>query len=439
MARILFVAHGFPPLSQGGVQNYVQALAAELGTTHDIAVAYPARGDEPPIRGEPFTRYRLPPATRPADPQTRDAFRDALSDFNPNVVHFHHLDHLTPDLVTLAKHHGTRVAFTLHDLTPACRTGFMVRRGTLCASSHDARLCKGCAVTPRGGFIHAIYHALRGNGPGPDGMLARVKQRSPLAPRAASSHGPGAQAGFNQNPADRRNQYRDLLAACDVVLSPSRFNAQRLADENILDATSVTILPLGHEWAGPHHAAAVAATPPPRFEPHKLRFGFVGSFTFVKGARLLIDAFRDVRGPHLSLHLHGASPLPIDTADLVDALRRDTRIRWHGPYGGERMADVFASFDLLVFPSLCWENQPRTLQEAAIFRRPVIAGGYGGQGESLALGDYGIALTPLNVETLRDAMQAAADEPATLALKHHFPPIASLEAHARDLVTHLLT
>ena len=57
------------------------------------------------------------------------------------------------------------------------------------------------------------------------------------------------------------------------------------------------------------------------------------------------------------------------------------RITFRGPYGHEELAEAISSIDVLVVPSVWYENTPFVVLEAFATGRPVIASDLGGLSE----------------------------------------------------------
>jgi glycosyltransferase involved in cell wall biosynthesis len=83
----------------------------------------------------------------------------------------------------------------------------------------------------------------------------------------------------------------------------------------------------------------------------------------------------------------------------------DPRIRFHGPFAEGEQQRVLASIDLLVLPSVWWENSPLTVLEALASGVPVVASAIGGLPELVAHGDTGLLTPPGDAGALREALE----------------------------------
>jgi glycosyltransferase involved in cell wall biosynthesis len=153
--RILHVGWGFTPWRRGGLIHYAEDLmAAQVERGHDVGYFfsgrhYPHRSrprlmrwrrsgvamheviNGPIVSGlELGTRY---PELEVSEPWIEDAFRSALRDFRPDVVHVQELLCLPSSLTEVAAEEGVATVMTLQDYFPLC--------STLRLFDADARLC----------------------------------------------------------------------------------------------------------------------------------------------------------------------------------------------------------------------------------------------------------------------------------------------------------
>jgi glycosyltransferase involved in cell wall biosynthesis len=68
-------------------------------------------------------------------------------------------------------------------------------------------------------------------------------------------------------------------------------------------------------------------------------------------------------------------------------------VRYHGPYAPERVDALMQTVDVVVVPSIWWENAPTVMQEAARNGRAVVCSDIGGMAEMAA--EIGAAVFPV--------------------------------------------
>jgi glycosyltransferase involved in cell wall biosynthesis len=159
--------------------------------------------------------------------------------------------------------------------------------------------------------------------------------------------------------------------------APSRFLRERfllewpgVAPERVLH------LPFGIERA--------SAPRPPRPEGGPVRIAFLGALIAAKGPQLLLEAWGRV-DPALraraTLELHGRrGHEPAFQAEL-DRLAQGCGAALRGALPHAEVPALLARTDLLVVPSLWWENAPLVIQEALAARTPLLVADAGGMAE----------------------------------------------------------
>jgi glycosyltransferase involved in cell wall biosynthesis len=95
-------------------------------------------------------------------------------------------------------------------------------------------------------------------------------------------------------------------------------------------------------------------------------------------------------------------------------------VRYHGPYAPERVDALMQTVDVVVVPSIWWENAPTVMQEAARNGRAVVCSDIGGMAEMAA--EIGAAVFPVgsagDLALVLDSTQPAA--------RQHLPTVTSV-------------
>src|SRR3989304_5417044 len=135
---------------------------------------------------------------------------------------------------------------------------------------------------------------------------------------------------------------------------------------------------------------------PPRQFGSPLRVGFIGAFSPHKGAHILVEAFRRLKAGG------GGRGRPLRPAPLPPPPRRRAPgrrapgvegIRFRGAFPHQEIARVLGEMDVLVIPSVWYENSPLVLLTALAARLPVIVSDMGGLTELVRDGENGL-VTP---------------------------------------------
>ncbi|HEX6974206.1 MAG TPA: glycosyltransferase, partial [Vicinamibacterales bacterium] len=166
-------------------------------------------------------------------------------------------------------------------------------------------------------------------------------------------------------------------------------------------------------------------------EARPLRVGFVGTLVWHKGAHVLIEAARLLRGS-FELHLHGATGT---FPDYSDRLRRDAAglpVIFHDGFDGDSAA-VFAGLDVLVVPSLWPENSPLVIHEAFMHGVPVVGARMGGIPGLVTHDVNGLLYDAFSAPALAECLQRLLDAPGLLTqLASRVPAVKSIEADALE-------
>jgi glycosyltransferase involved in cell wall biosynthesis len=205
-------------------------------------------------------------------------------------------------------------------------------------------------------------------------------------------------------------------------VAPTRFVGDRAVEWGI-PADRVSVRALG-AVAGPTRA---------RSEGARRRMGYIGGIAPHKGVHVLVEAFRRVADPGITLDVHGSlSVAPAYVERLRAAAAGDPRIRFHGGFPEGAQARILSGLDLVIVPSVWWENSPLVVLEALAEGVPVVASAIGGLPEIVPEG-AGLLVPPADVDALSLALGAAA---AGRVLAEALPPLAlkTIDEGARELL-----
>ena len=138
-------------------------------------------------------------------------------------------------------------------------------------------------------------------------------------------------------------------------------------------------------------------------------FLFVGRLSAGKGLPTLLAAWRKLQ-PNLQLRIVGDGE---GADDVRAAAAADPRIQWLGPQPIETVYRLMGEATALVFPSVWYEAQPKTVIEAMAVGTPVIASGRGAAAGMVRHGVTGVHFETGNATALAAAVEAVADGPSS--------------------------
>lgn len=228
---------------------------------------------------------------------------------------------------------------------------------------------------------------------------------------------------------------KDILLQANAVFSPSKFLANIFEQE--LEGLTVNVNHHGLPQPGVNIQSQ-------QFKAgDKIRFGFLGFLAHHKGVHILIDAYKKLQSPHASLIFFGSSSP--EYMKTIKSMAKGTDIEFHGPYHSSDLPGIFEQIDVLVTPSINYENYPFVLHESLIHEVPVIASDLGGMKEKIEDDFNGFTFAAGDVNELSSIMQKIVDNPEILnELKTNIRnkmviPIVEQEAYAYNLAYRTLT
>ena len=444
--RIVQVVNGLPPEYLGGTETYAATLAQELARQGHAVSVFARREDStrPEYAVETTTVEQVEisrinntqrQSTAFADSYRNDpiatCFGEVLDRFQPDIVHFQHLVYLSTTCVQEAVRRRIPVVMTLHDYWLICQRGrFLKPDLSVCPGQTDA----GCARC----FHHlldtktaALYRWLK---PllGQQSWL-REQVRRWYGKRAGSQ---SVSLAARQQIQARMAHIRALCQSVSLFLAPSRFLREQFVAFGIPPEKI-----LFHECG--LQTDTIQPAPKARV-PHKNRssrplvFGYIGVVDPVKGVHLLVEAFQTL--PQAELHIYGGeaayAPYP-DEKRFRSRLANSARIRCMGRYEQHELGRILAEVDVVIVPSIWYENAPLVIREAFLAHTPVITADFGGMREWVTDGVNGLLFQPRNIDDLRHKMNRFITEPDLVArLSRAFPAVRSISADAALLEQH---
>ena len=364
--RVLVVSHSHPELTKGGAEiaaynQYLAHAAAAPDTTWFLGCAREATGQHlGAVFSQPFGPNEYVYAAGAfdwfnfsnMDPAFPAAFRALLAELQPEEVHFHHYINIGVEALLHVKETlpNCRVTMTLHEYLAICHHyGQMVTKPALhlCHSSAPAKCAKCFPERPPEDFF----------------LRKRYIER-----------------------------FFDLV---DQFISPSRFLAQRyeawgiapermLVRENIVNFPASLDASAGVKSSGLQQQGA-------RNSGATLRVGYFGQISKLKGIGVLLDAAKILEKQDdfsIVFEIHGddQGQPPEFQAEFRGRLAAvGANVLYLGPYERERVASLMQRVDVVLVPSIWWENSPLVIQEALQSGRAVVCSDIGGMKEKAVL------------------------------------------------------
>ena len=403
--RILVLTHSHPAITRGGAELAALRLFEGLRAQSDRTAQFLGCGREPgggragrsitqpfgeddylyTMAGYDWFKFANHDERFPRD------FAELLRRTRPDVLHFHHYCNFGAEALLIAKRTlpECRIVLTLHEFQAICHHyGQMVTRQSrsLCYQA-SPRDCARCFPE----YSRADFFL--------------------------------------------REQYvKRFLALVDGFIAPSRFLAERYVAWG---------LPAERMTVAENVIADAAALPAPVARPPGavLRAGFFGQISFLKGIQVLFDAaaiLEDEGESRVVINIHGdhtGQPDEFQEEFLASLAKAGRNVRFHGAYDNLRVDALMRGCDVVLAPSIWWENSPVVIQEARRNRVPIVCSDIGGAAEKVAHGIDGWHIPVGSAPELAALLRSLAAEPAQLAAMRATirPPTPSREAVAEHV------
>jgi glycosyltransferase involved in cell wall biosynthesis len=174
----------------------------------------------------------------------------------------------------------------------------------------------------------------------------------------------------------------------------------------------------------------------PQSDNSALRVGFIGTLNFHKGAHILIKAVRELSNSRrIQVSIYGnRDQFPNYVLMLDEIVGNDARIDFKGTFPSDQIGRVLGSLDLLVVPSLWYENTPLVIHQAHAARVPVIASNLGGMNEVVRDRQNGFLIQPGNTGQLSAILESLIDNRSVLEkIRSKIEPPLMIDRYA-DLI-----
>jgi glycosyltransferase involved in cell wall biosynthesis len=423
--RTVIAVHHFPPRYTSGAELRAYRTAAWLRNhghdVHVVCVEAVDVGDGPgltfedgpyddlPVRRLSFNLDVAPDPFRWTYDNSwiGEHLRGYLTELAPDVLHLISGYLMSGSTLRVASDLEIGTVITLTDFWFLCpRTTLLRRDGRLCAPPLDMATCARCL--------------------GEQKRRYRIPGR--IAPALMDAFWRTRQGQIAQIEA-RTAFMRETLKRVDAVISPSRFLGDLFVDAGVAPGR-IIFSRQGRDF--PNLTPEVLR----KTSAAHLRIGYLGQIAPHKGVHTLFEAVRQLPGAPLQIRAYGdASRFPGYTRRLRHMARQDSRLSLAGVYDRTEVSRILQGLDVVVVPSVWYENSPNTILEAFSHRTPVVASDLGGMAELVEDGVNGLRFTPGDPSSLAAKLWQLIDRPGLLAqLREGIGPVKSVAEEMAELL-----
>lgn len=437
--RILQVIHDYLPLHAAGSEIYTAHLCRALADAgHEVAVftCEEDRGAEQwslrerehdgvPVFEGVYNRVYADVSEHWDDPKMGAVFAGVLDRWKPDLVHLQGLQFVGGvSALAAAAARRVPVVMTLHEYWWLCpRAGLMYDlEGRACETATPTDCARCVDVYP---IDRARWSDGRHGGEASEAGNLTEGARAEAGGRDAAGRSLPPPSGDFAHLGDRRwfaralvGRERALAAArahVGAFIAPSRFLLERFVAAGF-PREGMVHADYGFPDA-PDAPGGAAAARTPRAAGSPLRAGYVGTLSDYKGAEVFARAVQALaRTGRVRGSVHGHLEWFPEVAERLRTIaeRSQGALALPGAFPPEARGRVFAGLDVLVVPSLWWENSPLTIHEAWQHGVPVLASDRGGMAELVGRGG-GALFPPGDHAALAGLLSRADREPDWLA------------------------
>ena len=373
--RILYLVHQFYPMCYTGTEKFVLNIAKgaqKAGNTVRVVTYgfYPEEFYDQQFKDNIlyktfaysgvevtcFCLLREPvhlhgALSFPENPET-EAFADMILDaYSPDLIHSGHIMRVG-SFIKRARERNIPYIMTLTDFWMFCHKGIMVTdKGEICEGSDTCRNCAQCAGFTSGQKL------------------------------------------------ERHSEAEEVMKSAAMVLSPSQF----LADMYNKEFPGLGVQVRFHGMNFSHLIRKQKRYANDDTEP--LVFAFMGTLSPHKGAHLVIEAMNALPDLDIRMLVYG-SAAEINAAWLEELKQKaDDRCEFRGTYNEKEVGQVLEGIDVVIIPSMWYENYPLVLHEAFASFIPVVGTALGGMAEKIKDGVNGCTFPVGDSAALADIMR----------------------------------
>ncbi len=418
--KIMEIVHGYPPEYNAGSENYTSAISNELANSgHSVLVL--SRQENPFVKDYELQHFQDPKNSKIMrvlvnNARNKDRFQDVaidnaiekvISEFNPDIAHIQHLNHLSLGIVSILKSHKIPIVYTIHDFWLMCprgqflQTNFEGEPWKLCDGQEDSKCARICYRRYQTGDIDNYTDQVY--------WSTWVRRRMTLV--------------------------RSTVNLIDLFISPSKTVIESF--KSYFPSSGHKIIYLDYGFDREFLGGRI------RERENSLVFGYIGTHIPAKGVDYLIKAFASLNGnPILRIWGREKSEYTSYLRSISEEAIREkgNRIQWMGEFESRRIIEqVFNRVDCIIVPSIWYENSPLVIHEAQQAGVPVITADIGGMSEYVKDGYNGLLFKFRDIVSLREKMQTIVDNPNILSSLEQHRYLYSDDEQIPDIREHVRT
>jgi len=450
--KIIFILHDTFPFNVGGTEVYVYNLARALikGGHEAIICSATSANDHKKyaisrqiyngvpiitifhqaydlLHGVKCLRLLNGLGSVYCDEKIEQAIATILDTVKPDIVHIHHLVNLSVGIIDVIKRRNIPIVTTIHDYWYLCFNGQLLRNGF---EAHLPAQCDYSCVLPietigdkrRSLFTFFSFQSFFR-------FWFRKYFLKQIGYHYFSYYIFLRKGFFSSQISIRRARILDALGRTDLLIAPSNF-LRRLYIESGVSSRKIIYLAHGFDRTG------FTDIKKEKKISKGINFGFVGRITPEKGVHVLLEAFNCLKQGSRLLVFGQFDPQGNNYHKyLASTAHTNQSIIFNGKFEPPDVPKIFKEIDILIVPSLWWENAPMVIHEAFMAKVPVIASDAGAMKEFVHHMENGLLFRMGDSLDLKEKMEMIINDPSLLVrLSAGIPPVKDIKEHANELL-----
>ncbi|MDD4082620.1 MAG: glycosyltransferase, partial [Sphaerochaetaceae bacterium] len=175
---------------------------------------------------------------------------------------------------------------------------------------------------------------------------------------------------------EREKKIKKHLSYVDLFTGPSNFIKSRYTEFGI---------PKIKYLASENGQKVFKAIEPPKRSNNNFRLVYIGQINNFKGIQILLKSMKLLEQyQKITLDIHGKfQNMPDFNSSIMTIINSLKSVTFHGPYSQDKLPKILSNYDVLIVPSIWWENSPLVIQEGFMARLPIICSDIGGMAEKV--------------------------------------------------------
>lgn len=175
-----------------------------------------------------------------------------------------------------------------------------------------------------------------------------------------------------------------LIECSDVLLSPSQFLIAAFDSTGFIPSSRFILSRHGFDYSKKKSHSLKA-------QKYPITFGYIGTVQYHKGVHIMVEGFKRVKNPQIRLHIWGGCFHEVEYQKSIKELaKNDHRIEFKGQYDFNDIDKILEQIDVVIVPSIWYENAPLTVSTSLAYGIPVLTSEIGGMREAVMDGRNGL-------------------------------------------------